>query len=409
MISDQNLQTYDLKTQLRIKKIQEEKMMFPIELSNHRKSVNMVAFNKSCTLLASCSDAGEIKIHNGLDYSLLNSIQVTEMAAAIKFIYWTQDSKKIIGACTDCVYIIDPYKLQFEQIIILAVHEDFRAMDFKLSFTNDSFGVIWRYMFGASELQKDQTFNEIAIYEMKDFMRSIEPLLIKQKEIDEMQTESSSNAEKTEEKKSIFKSVKLTNPKFKISKKDFEYLKFEFYADSKIVFCSRQQSVLEKYDLNVSAEKPILTYTLKSKLINNLQFSPKFEFLLCSCNDSISLIDPENLEIFHSVTTKYPVLSAKINYFMYHDEPKYHLIYAGGIPAVDQATTNQGGNEIYLYDFAKNQELTKLGGAYGNINYIDLFKDGSGIITAGGEGIIRVYRFDMSFYKDKKKSEEKEE
>ena len=85
---------------------------------------------------------------------------------------------------------------------------------------------------------------------------------------------------------------------------------------------------------------------------------------------------------------------------MYEPNPKYHLIFAGGIPAREQAIRAEGGNEINIYNVAREEKLCELGGSYGNVNWITLFKDGSGFVTAGEEAIARIYRFDQAYFKD---------
>lgn len=77
---------------------------------------------------------------------------------------------------------------------------------------------------------------------------------------------------------------------------------------------------------------------------------------------------------------------------------KFHLIFGGGIEAVHQAQKQEGGNQVFLYDAATEETIGTIKGAYGNINWILMFKDGSGFVTAGEEGIVRVYRFDESYY-----------
>jgi len=50
--------------------------------------------------------------------------------------------------------------------------------------------------------------------------------------------------------------------------------------------------------------------------------------------------------------------------------------------------------------FSKN--VAELRGHYGPINWIEWFKDGRGFVSAGEEGIVRVYRFDESYNIDEK-------
>ena len=92
------------------------------------------------------------------------------------------------------------------------------------------------------------------------------------------------------------------------------------------------------------------------------------------------------------------MLCAQISPLLYSINPKYHVIFAGGIAARDQALAAEGGNEIFVYNFAIGSKITELSGCFGNINWLSVFKDGSGFLTAGEEAIVRIYRFDKSYY-----------
>ena len=80
------------------------------------------------------------------------------------------------------------------------------------------------------------------------------------------------------------------------------------------------------------------------------------------------------------------------------NEPKYHIIYGGGINQVEQARQTEGGNELFIYNMMDQKVLSKFGVQYGRINWISSFPDGSGVITAGEEGVVRIYRFDQTYY-----------
>lgn len=46
--------------------------------------------------------------------------------------------------------------------------------------------------------------------------------------------------------------------------------------------------------------------------------------------------------------------------------------------------------------------LAELRGHYGPVNWIEWFRDGRGFVSAGEEGIVRVYRFDNLYFTDEK-------
>lgn len=65
----------------------------------------------------------------------------------------------------------------------------------------------------------------------------------------------------------------------------------------------------------------------------------------------------------------------------------------GGIIAREAARTKYGGYYIHLMDIKCEEEIGKLEGHFGPINWIQYHNDGRGFVTAGEEGIVRIYRF----------------
>lgn len=72
----------------------------------------------------------------------------------------------------------------------------------------------------------------------------------------------------------------------------------------------------------------------------------------------------------------------------------------GGIQARDIAMAKEGGLDILLVNIIESKTLSELRGHYGPVNWLEWFKDGSGFISAGEEGIIRIYRFDQSYFEE---------
>lgn len=398
------MKTADLKTQLKINKIQENRTIFPLEINHHQQPINMAVFNPSGLLFATCSNDGKVFVYNGVTAALVNTFQVDSKSAAVKFITFNKAGDKLFGATVGKVFLLDVYRFQEEQVIQCAFLDDYRILDFKLSFGDTSLAVVSRFMFGKEDLKPGQQLSEASFYTMGSLLKAYEPL--KQKEKDQMEFERErlrpvADAGEPDQLRVIDYVVPMPQAAFHLSTNEVEFTKVALYLDDNLAFVGKKDASISKYDLTASTKDPLCTTQLKSTQINNMEFSPRFEFLIVSCNDSINLVNPDSLEVIHSLNTKFPVLSGKITPLLYSGQPKYHLIYAGGIAAIEQARTSEGGNEIMIYNFATGKIITKLSGVFGNVNYLDLFKDGSGFITAGQEGVARVYRFDLSYYKDK--------
>lgn len=397
----------DLKTQLKINKIHENKTIYPTEINHHKQPINFAIFNQSGLLFATCSNDGFVYVYNGVDYSLVNAFHIDSKSSAVRFIAWNKTGDHLFGATADKIFFLDVFRFQEEQMIKSTQKPDFRILDFKVSYGDSSLVVVSKFMFGQEDLKADQALNDVCVYSVKKFMAALEPLNQKEAEWLEFEKERVKNAPAGTIDTEALRAPKVDNVvdmppcDAQIVSADFEFTKVAVYLDDKVLFLSRKNASISKYNLEKSLKTPEKLITLKSNAINQIDFSDRFEFLIVSCNDSINLIDPENLEIIHTLNTKFPVLSGKVTPLLYAPVPKYHLLYAGGIAAIDQARTSEGGNEIMIYNFSKGKTLTKLAGCFGNVNYLDVFKDGSGFITAGQEGIARVYRFDLSYYKDK--------
>jgi WD40 repeat protein len=58
--------------------------------------------------------------------------------------------------------------------------------------------------------------------------------------------------------------------------------------------------------------------------------------------------------------------------------------------------------DIFLVNIINSKTLSELRGHFGPVNWLEWFKDGSGFVSAGSEGIIRVYRFDQAYFEEER-------
>jgi translation initiation factor 3 subunit I len=135
--------------------------------------------------------------------------------------------------------------------------------------------------------------------------------------------------------------------------------------------------------------------------INSLTFSEKYDFMLVSSDNGAKILHPDTFETITDLRSDYPVYCAQFSPLMYNEKnPKFHVIMGGGARARDTAFMRSGGLEIYIMNAIHGNVLSRLGGHYGPINWIHVFGDGTGIITAGEESIVRIYRFDKKYLSD---------
>jgi len=59
-----------------------------------------------------------------------------------------------------------------------------------------------------------------------------------------------------------------------------------------------------------------------------------------------------------------------------------------------------GGFEIRLINLTYEEEMGKIAGHFGPINTLAFYPDGRGFVSGGEEGIIRLFRFDKSYFTD---------
>lgn len=106
--------------------------------------------------------------------------------------------------------------------------------------------------------------------------------------------------------------------------------------------------------------------------------------MFISGDNGISIFNPEDCEFIKFVNSRYPVNSCCLSPLAYREkDPMFHLIYSGGIPKRDQAKQSEGGNQIFFYDLLNQKEYGFIAISQGINNDLNLFNDGSGLITAG--------------------------
>lgn len=71
-----------------------------------------------------------------------------------------------------------------------------------------------------------------------------------------------------------------------------------------------------------------------------------------------------------------------------------------GVPAIEAAHTKEGGFEIHLTNLMTTKEIGSIPGHFGPVNVMAFHHDGRGFISGGEEGIIRLHRFDQSYFED---------
>ena len=160
--------------------------------------------------------------------------------------------------------------------------------------------------------------------------------------------------------------------------------------------------------------KFILEKQVAQHPIHGLTFDRDFCFLSTASKDGVKILDPRNLEIKTYFKMDFPMKSCAFTPNMQHEDKKlqkFHILIGGGIDAREAAIVSSGGYEVHIMDLRFEEEIGKIEGHFGQINCLEYHKDGKGFVSAGEEGIVRIYRFQQTdpeqvFEKAKKAQEE---
>merc|ERR1711957_352666 len=82
------------------------------------------------------------------------------------------------------------------------------------------------------------------------------------------------------------------------------------------------------------------------------------------------------------------------------EDPKMHLIMAGGQDAKDVTTTagSSGKFEAQLWQMVYEEEIGSVKGHFGPVNCLAWFREGNGFVTGGEDGYVRVHQFDSDYF-----------
>lgn len=90
--------------------------------------------------------------------------------------------------------------------------------------------------------------------------------------------------------------------------------------------------------LTIDLESTICENKISSQEITSMNFSRRFEFMICTGYDGYKLMDPETLEVINSFRTNFRMNCAQISPLMSTKMGnKPHIIMGGGVQARDTA------------------------------------------------------------------------
>lgn len=147
-----------------------------------------------------------------------------------------------------------------------------------------------------------------------------------------------------------------------------------------------------------------------SGLVTNLQFSTDKMLMLTAGKDMTArLWETQKWQVFKTYTTNRPLNDAGISPLYKKgnvkgsDHLKMHLCVGGGQDAKDVTTTKAGEGqfECLLIHAVYDDEIGSVKGHFGPVNSLAWKVDGSGFVTGGEDGYVRINHFDPDYFTKK--------
>lgn len=129
--------------------------------------------------------------------------------------------------------------------------------------------------------------------------------------------------------------------------------------------------------------------------ITDIQFAPDRTYFITSSKDkSAKIVSTADLEVLKTYVTDTPLNSAAIH------PTKDYVILGGGQAAMDVTTTSarQGKFEARFYHKIFEEEIGRVRGHFGPLNYVACDPTGKSYCSGGEDGYVRVHAFDKSFF-----------
>ncbi|CAR30677.1 translation initiation factor eIF3 subunit i [Lachancea thermotolerans CBS 6340] len=134
---------------------------------------------------------------------------------------------------------------------------------------------------------------------------------------------------------------------------------------------------------------------LHTQSVSDIQFSPDGTYFITSSRDSAArLVDMETLEVLKTYETDCPLNSACITPL------KQFVILGGGQDAKDVTTTSsrEGKFEARFYHKIFQDEIGRVKGHFGPLNYVAVSPQGTSYASGGEDGFVRLHHFDKSYF-----------
>ena len=165
------------------------------------------------------------------------------------------------------------------------------------------------------------------------------------------------------------------------------------YLSKYIISCHEDGSV-SQWDAKTGEHK--YTAYPHEDIITDLQWSPDRTYFITSSKDKTAKLQTaDDLEVLKTYTTDTPLNSAAIT-----PAPTEYVILGGGQAAMDVTTTSarQGKFEARFYHKVFEEEIGRVRGHFGPLNYVAVDPTGKCYCSGGEDGYVRVHHFDPPYF-----------
>ncbi|SCU89281.1 LAMI_0D12992g1_1 [Lachancea mirantina] len=134
---------------------------------------------------------------------------------------------------------------------------------------------------------------------------------------------------------------------------------------------------------------------LHTQNVSDIQFSPDGTYFITSSRDSVSnLVDVVTFDVLKTYEADCPLNSACITPL------KQFVILGGGQDAKDVTTTSsrEGKFEARFYHKIFQDEIGRVKGHFGPLNYVAVSPQGTSYASGGEDGFVRLHHFDKSYF-----------
>lgn len=170
----------------------------------------------------------------------------------------------------------------------------------------------------------------------------------------------------------------------------------EWTDSNRTLITSSEDGMVRRWDAETGKE--LLSAKVHDKAIQDLQMSADgTHFITASTDCSAKLIDTATLEVLKVYQSNVPVNSAAIS-------PLFDHVLLGGGQEASQVTTTSarsGRFESRFFHKMYQEEFGNVRGHFGPINAVAFSPDGTGFVSGGEEGYVRLHKFDADYFTTK--------